>query len=176
MRWNKGILIGGFVALFSTSILLRLLFGVNLPLVRIVFSLGFIYVGVRMATGKLNLGHANFDDSQFRLIGEIREKQSFGISFGTATLDLTEAQPPASGSAEIEFDVLLGGATIYYSPESPLEITVKAIFGDVKLPNGSSIFVGNLTHRTPASAAAPRKIRLILTVYCGNAQFQARLP
>jgi hypothetical protein len=171
---GKNKIIGGVIALLGASLLLKLL-GVDFPIIRVALAIAFIYVGVRLAkgTGTLRMGQASFGKSEFRLIGEISEKESFGVALGTAVLDLSEAQPPQAGNAEVEFGVLLGGATVYYSPKSALEISVQSILGDAHLPDGNSVFAGTLKYRTPAAATAERLIRLNLTVCCGNVQFLA---
>jgi hypothetical protein len=177
LKWNKSTLIGGALALLGISILLKLLVGVDFPLVRLVFALGFIYLGIRVAVGTLRMGNPKLGSSEFRLTGEIGERESYGVALGTAALDLSEASPPPSGNADVELGVLLGAATVYYSPESPLEISVQSILSDAKLPDGNSVFVGTLAFRTPSAASAAARIRLNLTVCCGNVRFVAgKLP
>jgi hypothetical protein len=182
MKWNKSTLIGGALALVGLSIVFNLVLGIHLPVIRLGIACAVIYVGIRLARGQPLWGvppgaTTAFKDAVFRVEGEVTEKQSFGIACGSGVLDLSTATPGGAGDADIECGVILGYAKIYYSQQAPLEISVRTVGGDARLPDGNSAFVGTLTYRTPAAVSSERRVRLVLTIFCGSADFlEGSLP
>src|SRR5271168_1759640 len=101
-------LIGSTVALVGLLMLLKLLIGSDFILVRLAIALGLVYTGARLAMGKHTL--KNFGSNTFRVAGEISSKESFGVAIGAASIDLSEALPPALGDGEVELSVMLARA------------------------------------------------------------------
>src|SRR5262249_33041328 len=156
--------------------------GVDIPVIRIGLSLFFIYVGIRVAMGTLGIRNSfqlngkdavAFGDAEFRLVGEVAEKQSFAIAFGQGALDLSTALPTAASDSEIELGVIFGHATIYYSPTHPLRISSQCVLGDSPMPDGNSAFVGSLAWHTPGMQSGTRCVHLKLTVFFGKVTFVA---
>jgi uncharacterized membrane protein YedE/YeeE len=186
MKWNRTSLIGGALALIGISVFLKILVGVDVPIVRIGLLFLFIYVGVRVAmevfglSGSFQIGGKEavaFGEAEFRLVGQIEEKQAFAIALGKGTLDLSTAQAPVAADAVIELGVVMGEARVYYSRSQPLRIATQSVLGDVTLPDGNSAFVGSLTYATAGLGPETRCVRLQLTIFCGRVTFvEGSLP
>ena len=100
---GKGMIIGVFFLLLGLSILLKILFKIDIPVFRALFSVLLIYFGVRMLTGTFGMSglfewkdHSSivFSEGRFHAgkgaSGDSEEPTHYSIVFGKGVVDLTE--------------------------------------------------------------------------------------
>jgi len=143
--------------IFGVSMLLGTLFGINIPVFRILVGIFLIYLGIQLianwpskerATQSIYFGKQiiAFDANGLQSGKPIR----YAILFGSADIDLShiteikhEMRP-----AEIEVNTVFGNTDITINKEIPTKIISRTSFGQTEFPDETSITFGNYTYQT----------------------------
>lgn len=149
-----------FIAL-GILILIKTIFGIDIPIFRILIALAFLYVGILLLINppqsKVFISHSN-THSQQTVFGKRNFTHgelaaNYQITFGQSTIDLRaiKLDKPASTDINISF----GSATLRLNPEIPTLITANASFGKVAFPDDTEITMGNHTYRSHPHEVEP---------------------
>lgn len=172
---GKGMIIGLFFLLLGLSILLKILFKIDIPVFRALFSIFLIYLGIRMLTGTFGLtglfewkdrSSVVFSEGRFRAgkAGESgTEPSHYSIVFGKGNVDLT-ALSVEHTPHEVEVNVVFGEAIIDVDPGSPVHVVSNAVFGESRMPDENQVVFGTLNFRTAsATTASPEEVITVRT-------------
>jgi hypothetical protein len=161
MKMGGSVLFGLFFVLFGISILLRIFFGLNIPLVRTAFALFIVYIGIRMLVGgdwgiranwaRKDSHNVTFDHSDFTF--EPSARNHYSTVFGSSTVDLRNAAAE-NKDLEIHVSTVFGETKVIVDSSKPYSIRANAAFGEVKMPNDNMVAFGTLNYASP-SAAGP---------------------
>lgn len=126
---STGVFWGVVIILFGLSILLREVFHVNIPFVKILFGLILIYWGVRMITG----GFGKNRNSNSSVLGDSEMQydsrhDDYDIVFGSGTVDLFKMETPVK-NRKIEVSVVFGNGTVIINDSIPMKIEMNSVFG-----------------------------------------------
>lgn len=161
---GKGMIIGVFFLLLGLSILLKILFKIDIPVFRALFSVLLIYFGIRMLTGTFGMSglfewkdrsSIVFSEGRFHAGkgGESEEPTHYSIVFGKGVVDLTELSLERAPH-DIEVNVVFGEGIIYVDPNAPVHVVSNAVFGESRMPDDNQVVFGTLNYRTAAAVAA----------------------
>jgi len=141
MRMGWGIFWGIVVILIGLSILINVIFHVNIPLLKILLGLFFIYLGIKIIFGIPACGFgwktdkdAVFHESDFSGIPPAGE---YNAIFGKAVIDLTRT-PLTEPVTRLKIAAVFGSAEVRLNREVPVKILANTAFGNVRLPDRSS--------------------------------------
>ncbi|MGZ3688883.1 MAG: LiaF domain-containing protein [Bdellovibrionota bacterium] len=175
-------IVGILFLLFGLSILLRIFFKINFPVMRTFGALFLIYLGVRMLFGTFGwhawgtwktedsvvFGHQNFVTTSGST-----GRNEYNTVFGKSTVDLT--QLPKTGESRVVINTVFGETRVIIDPSMPIRISANAVFGQATLPDRSTVAFGSLKWRSPSAQAAQendvKTIRVKGDVVFGNLQF-----
>lgn len=146
---SNGIFWGILLMLVGLVMLLKIIFGVNIPLFKILFGLFFIYIGVRIITGVSR----KEDNSSSVVFGENRVKYDennteHNIVFSKGILDFSEARVGTTKPSQIH--LVFSDGTLLINQDIPLKIKVKGAFSGCNFPDGTTISFGEYTYTTKA--------------------------
>ncbi|MDG5813677.1 hypothetical protein QA601_01170 [Chitinispirillales bacterium ANBcel5] len=146
----SGLFWGIILILIGLSIIIRVVFNIQIPLFRIVFALILIYLGIRVLVGgawiRGDQRTALFED---RTIGA--KEGEYNVIFSRAQIDAT--QPLPRGGDNIETNTVFGSSVLKISKDIPTRIKVSAVFASTSLPDGNTISFGDYTYLNPAYSA-----------------------
>lgn len=147
---TSGIFWGILLVLIGLSIILKLIFGINFPVFRVVIALALIYWGVVLMSGISFKNRASssvvFGEGKMNYSKDQREYNTF---FGKSFIDLTGVQG-RDVSGEKEFNVIFGRADIIIDDSRPLRINAASVFGAIDFPDETVINFGSRTYKTTA--------------------------
>lgn len=139
---------GIFLILLGVSFILKVLFHLDIPVIRLFISFILIYMGLRVLTGGFGWerNHRNiiFNDYQFK----VKADGDYNIIFGQGVVDLTGYEVDAN--TRIKINVIFGSGLVKLDPAQPLKIKVDAAFAGAKMPDGNMISFGEYSYQTPA--------------------------
>ena len=120
---------GVIIILFGLSILLREVFHVHIPFVKIIFGMLLIYWGVKMIAG----GFGKSRQGNSAVFGEAQmeydpQHDDYDIVFGSGTIDLFKMDAPMKNK-KIEVSVVFGNGTLIVNDSIPMKIEMNAVFG-----------------------------------------------
>lgn len=146
----SGLFWGAVVILLGLSIILNGVFGVRIPLVRIVLALVLIYLGisllVRRPVWKVGARSAVFSDTSVRAAEAVGE---YSVIFGKSDLDFTGVTLKP-GANRVEVNVVFGSGIVRVSPAMPVRVVASSAFGSARMPDGNSAVFGEYTYKSPA--------------------------
>ena len=126
---STGTFWGVIIILFGLSILLREVFHINIPFMKIIFGLLLIYWGVRVIAGSAWRNHSDntavFSDSEMQYDPK---HDDYDIVFGSGTIDLFKMDAPTQ-KRKIEVSVVFGNGTVVVNDSIPMKIEMNSVFG-----------------------------------------------
>ena len=144
----SGFFWGVILIVIGILIIIRVFLKVNIPFIRILFSLLLIYIGVRILMGGFRLKSAGntvvFSESRI----EVTElSNEYNIIFGKGDIDLSKASPEDKGR-RVKINTIFGRGEVKINPEMPVKIEIDCAFAEAKTPDGNQTFLGKYIYKT----------------------------
>lgn len=173
--FTSGIFWGTILVLIGLSIILKIVFGLNIPVIRVLFALFLIYWGVKLIMGvsfkKDDSNTVIFDEKEIKFNNE---KKEYNTVFGKASIDLTGISAiDSSGTTEI--NIVFGSADVFIDERIPLRIKSSAAFGAINFPDETQISFGNRVYKTAASLESGKYPEVEINVVFGNANIYRKI-
>lgn len=147
MFWASIFLVIGIVLLVET------VFGISIPVFRLLIGLWFVYMGVSLVMGGFRMHaferrsshhQAIFSKSKFDIENTDREFQTV---FGSSDLDLT-GRDFSSQHEELKVDTVFGDCNVMIKKGTPWKISADTVFGGAEFPNKNFNALGTFTHQS----------------------------
>jgi len=146
---------GVILLLLGASLIIKTVFGISIPLVRIGLGIMCLYAGFTLITGA----------SLFQLKGktvklksehiETRNPDSnYTIMLGSSTLDFSR-MPMPHRKKYVKINNMFGSSHIILNRSIPTKIIGQAAFGSVTLPNDETISFAKKTYRNYRKPESP---------------------
>jgi predicted membrane protein len=144
-KWSAKMFWGFLFLSIGILLILQNVFGINLPILRILFGLFLIYLGIKVIAG--SFGHrmigfklekiasenqAIFMESNFKLNSDFDKKHEFTTAFGSSSLDLSDL-PESQLDKTIKIENAFGKTKIKTNPQHAIKAKVSIGFGSVKI-------------------------------------------
>ena len=120
------------------SIIINILFGIAIPVIRLIAGGLLIYTGVSMIT------ETNHRTKPVRSSPNYHE-----IKFEKKTIDLSSFKP--DNLTESDINIVCGSAKLRLNPDVPTKLVITSVASHTDLPNGSTIPFGSYTYSTHES-------------------------
>lgn len=176
---GAGLIWGIILILFGISVIVKVVFNVNFPVIKILIALLFIYLGIKMLVGHnfkvFNLkGGANdviFNEMSFSAPSE--DKVEYNVVFGKGYFDLT-GMAGQTGSKKIKVSAVFGGAVIVLPRDYPVRIKAEAIFSGVGLPGGNTAVFGTSHYQSDGFKEDSASLDLMVDAVFAGVQIEQR--
>jgi len=152
MKMGPGLFWGILFLLIGISLLIKVVFRLDVPVVRIVTGLVLILLGVRMLVGgpwffreEPEENEVIFAEKTYR--GKEVKNQEYSVVFGKATFDFTDLDS-LSLPKHVKISTVFGSTTIFLSREVPVKIKGESVFAGVRLPGGSTAVFGSTSYES----------------------------
>jgi predicted membrane protein len=171
----SGIFWGAILILLGLTLILKVLFHVDIPLFRIIFAFILIYLGVRLLVGSSLFGKCNSGNAVFRDTKVSTEflSNDYDVVFGKANIDASGPLKNQSGEI-LKLDVVFGGAQIKISRDVPTIIKASSVFGNVQFPDGSNVSFGDGIYKNAAFSDTTAYRRLEVDVVFGGVEVKEK--
>ena len=173
----KSMVLGVIIILVGLSVLLGAVFGINLPVMKILLALFFIYLGVKILIGpmdwkmdaeKRSTDHeAVFSQSRFQYPNS-KEAKEYVTVFGSSVFDLSEV-PDLIGK-KIEAVTVFGDSKIFVKKGTPLRIETNTVFAKSEIPGKNISAMGKFNYQTPGLNDTDPALELKVTSVFGQSQ------
>ncbi|MBS4016031.1 MAG: hypothetical protein KGZ86_06325 [Candidatus Latescibacteria bacterium] len=172
---SSGIFWGVLIVVIGILVLIRVIFGVQIPILSLIIGLLLIYFGVRIITGMSCCRRPRTVVFEEKHIRGTAAQEKYDVVFGKSTIDLTsiELKP---GMNKVEINTIFGNSIIKIDPAMPVKIRASAVFGSARLPDGSTTAFGDYTYQTDTLKHNESKDYLLikLDVVFGSAEIVTR--
>ena len=157
----SGIFWGMVLILLGISIIIRIVFHINLPLVRIVFALILIYLGIRVLVGGSWLcSHRNQTVFGSSTVSATQGSSEYQTIFGSAAIDAT-ADVTGDTPEKISVTTVFGETKVTIASSVPTVVRAEAAFGSARFPDGNTVSFGETTWKNNAAKAGDTPKRMI---------------
>ncbi len=159
MKMGPALFWGLLLIILGLSLVFRIIFNIDFPLLKIVVAFIFIFIGFRLLFGGIGVRHMHTGEHDV-LFGEKRYEafengKEYNVIFGRGVYDFRDFRLDGSVK-KVRLNTVFGGAEIRLSRDIPVRIRVDAAFAGANLPNGNSAVFGNTTYESPGfDPAAP---------------------
>jgi predicted membrane protein len=174
-----GLIWGLLIVLFGLSIILKSVFGISIPFIRILLGLLIIYAGIRIMTGGWS-STFSYKDQDTVVMGAsdlsfTEGRTDYSIVFGTGTIDLRDAAAK-SDFGTIEANIIFGDGRILIPKDKPVIVELSAAFGKTSLYDKSISGIGSTTWQSPEYKADSAHIRIKANAVFGKARVETGKP
>ncbi len=142
---------------FGVVLLINQILGWNLPILRILFAVFIIYLGVKMLFGSFGFRpqqvktdyQAVFSQSDFSFPSKdsTDDKKSYQTIFGESVLDLTNIDL-SQGSQSIKIDNVFGKTILRLRKDTPYKVEASVVFGNIHSPDRENASLGDWTDQS----------------------------
>ncbi len=161
---------GVLIILVGVAVLVKSVFGIHLPIFKILFGLALIYCGIQVLlgnfclfnkckTGKKDPDHeAVFSHSTFKYQEKNKDGFKYTTVFGSSVLDLTTlSELPIR---PLEITVLFGKTKVLVRKNTPLLIESQTVFGQTELPENNVNSFGPLRYKNAFAEEATETLKI----------------
>lgn len=141
---------GVLVTLIGISILLQVVFKVNIPVARTFFAIMLIYWGIRLLLGGFGMRHVFHQDADNATVfsasnvnieySESKSKEH-SVVFGKSAIDLSKIQLDKD-NYQLTINTVFGETEVLIPANMPYVIYSTTVMGETKLPQGNIAFMG----------------------------------
>lgn len=165
---------GVIIILLGLSIILKEVFHVHIPFVRVIFGLLFIFWGVKMIAGGFwkssSRNTAVFSETN---INYEDTKREYSIVFGSGTIDLFKMEIPQQNK-KIEVNVVFGSGTLVINDSIPMKIEMNSVFGSSVISDKRVNALGKTYDTTTAFKEGEPYILLETNVVFGRLEVKTK--
>ncbi len=129
---SSGLFWGVIIILIGLSIILKEVFHIHFPFLRVLFGVLLIYWGIKVIAGnswksnKVNTTVFSTGGKHFS-----RQEKEYNVVFGKGSIDLFKADAPAENT-KLEMNVVFGSAELILNDSIPAMVQMNSVFGNVR--------------------------------------------
>jgi predicted membrane protein len=142
---SSGVFWGLILILIGLSIIIKIVFNIDIPIFRVIIGLLLIYFGMQIIFGS-NLSYRRKqrirnNEKQYSEYNLRKGSNEYNVVFGRSSIDLTDRKDLDSDNF-VGINVVFGSASVYIDPEIPTQIELNTVFGSANLPGRKSAMIG----------------------------------
>jgi|SRR5690554_2187634 len=171
---SSGVFWGLILVLIGLSIIVRIVFNVDIPVFRVVIGLLLIYFGFQVIFGgsARSRRRADFQRSERSYRGYNIQKgnNQYNIVFSKGRVDLTDKKDLVADQY-VEINVVFGSAVVLIDPEIPTQIEVNTVFGTASLPGRKLAMIGQERYRVGTEKGKGNLLYIEVSSVFANVEF-----
>lgn len=165
----SGFFWGIVLILLGLSLIIKVIFNINLPIFRIGFAVLIIYVGIKILVG----GRLCCFDNNFPVFNDTSvelkdlKNNEYNVIFGKGVIDLSKASIQDK-KIDIKINTVFGEGIVKINPELPIKIFVNSAFAEARMPDGNRISFGNYTYTSKTFKEDAKHLKINASVVFGS--------
>jgi hypothetical protein len=171
---SSGVFWGLILILIGISIIVRIVFNVDIPIFRLVIGLLLVYFGFQVIFGGSYRSRRRIDtqrgERSYRGYNIQQGNNQYNIVFSRGRVDLTD-KTDLSTDQFVEVNVVFGSAVVLIDPEIPTQIEVNTVFGSASLPGRKLAMIGQERYRVGADRADGSILYIEVSSVFANVEF-----
>jgi len=141
---------GVLIIIFGLSIILKEVFHINFPFLRVIFGIFLIFWGIKVISGS-SWKNRNEDSAIFTSanMNYDKSKKEYNIVFGRGNIDLFKSEKPEKNK-KIEVNVVFGNGNLIINDSIPARVEMNSVFGNVRTDKDKTSGFGSASYTTSA--------------------------
>lgn len=150
---NVLLIVGVIFILMGISVLIKLVFNVDIPLFKIAFAGFLIYLGIKVLVGGNFHIFNEHQDEETVVFGEkkatnLKSNKEYNVIFGSGVFDLSHYEFPDSTDVHVKLNTIFGGSKLILNKNIPVQISASSVFGGAIMPDGNSAAFGSVHYKS----------------------------
>ncbi len=152
MKMGPALFWGLLLIILGLSLVFRIVFNIDFPLLKIILAFVFIFIGLRLLFGSFGIVHMRGGEHDVifgeKRYGTFESGKEYNVVFGKGVYDFRDFT--LNGKVKrVRLNTVFGGAEIRLPRELPVRIRVDAAFAGANLPNGNTAVFGSTMYESP---------------------------
>ena len=163
------------MVLIGLTLIIRFVFNINFPVIKVLFALFFIYIGLRILFG--SFGMFRFETGPNDVIFNEKEysrpehNKEYNVVFGKGNFDFTNVDL-SQGNVNVKIGTVFGAAEIRIDRDMPVKIVADAVFAGAELPDGNTAVCGSSSYQSESFDPDSNYLKIKLDVVFGGVQIR----
>ena len=162
----SGMFWGIVLVLFGVSVIVNVVFHVHIPLMRIIFGLFLVYLGVQVLTGHRWHSFRN-TCCRSESVFQSSSGNDYSVVFGKNTVDLTNI-PADTKNRNFKVATVFGASVVTVPSNVPVIIKATSAFGGMNFPNGTTISFGEYVYKNKLYEGQADAIKMEIDLVFGG--------
>ena len=161
--------------LIGLALIIRFVFNVDFPVIKVLIAMFFIYLGIRILFG--SFGMFRFETGPDDVIFNEREfvrpehNKEYNIVFGKGNFDFTDVDL-SEGNVNVKIGTVFGATEIRIDPDMPVKIVADAVFAGAELPDGNTAVFGSSSYESESFRQDSNHLKIKLDVVFGGVEIK----
>lgn len=164
---GAGVFWGVLLVIIGFTLIIRFVFNVDFPIIKVLVALFFFYIGIRILIGSFGLFRFETgpDDVLFgeRDFYEPQNNREYNIIFGKGTFDFTKTDI-SQGNVNVKIGTVFGASEVRIDRDMPVKIEADAVFSGAEMPDGNTAVFGSSTYQTDSYNPDSNHLKIKLDV------------
>lgn len=179
MKMSVSLFWGLLLILIGLSLIIKIVFNIDFPIIKILFAFLFIYLGIKILIGRdFSIFHHD-DNGQTILFSEknfssLEDGKEYSVIFGGGKLDFRTIALPDSETVHCKINTIFGGTEIVLDQNTSVQIKANTAFAGSKMPDGNSSVFGTINYTTDSSSMKKPKVILETNTVFGGLHVKRR--
>ncbi len=175
MRLYSEYFFGILLILVGVLLIVRHVFNIHIPLLRILFGLFFLYIGFSIIFGGFTGFSTRNDNNMVFSSGIIKINRSandeYNLIFSNGELDFTDIAP-GEDPGRIKINVIFSSGTIRLNPKTPAVVKINSAFANASTPDNTNISFGSHVYSTKAAASGVKSLEIDANAVFSSLKFK----
>jgi predicted membrane protein len=149
MKMGAAIFWGSILILIGISLLIKVVFNVDFPIIKILVAFLFFFIGIRVLLGSFGVFnfHTGPNDIVFgeKVYSAPYEHSEYNVIFSKGVFDFRDVDL-SQGTQNFKISTVFGGSQIKIREDMPVKINADAVFAGAELPDGNTAVFGNSSY------------------------------
>ncbi len=152
MKMGPALFWGLLLIILGLSLVFRIVFNIDFPLLKIILAFVFIFLGLRLLFGSFGMSRFKSDEHDV-VFGEkkyrsFENNKEYNVVFGKGIYDFRDFKLDGN-IKRVRLNTVFGGSEIRLPGDLPVRMRVEAAFAGANLPNGNSAVFGSTYYESP---------------------------
>ena len=174
---GAGVFWGAVLIFIGLSLIIRFVFNVDFPIIKVLVAGFFIYLGIRILFGSFGMFniHSGPNDVLFseREFVQPENNKEYNVVFGKGSFDFTDIDL-SQGNVNVKIGTVFGASEIRIDSEMPVRIVADAVFAGAELPDGNTAVFGSSSYESLSFNPDSNHLKIKLDVIFGAAEVKRR--
>ncbi|MBN2699705.1 MAG: hypothetical protein JXR52_12840 [Bacteroidales bacterium] len=170
---GAGLFWGVFILLLGIALIIKVIFNIDFPVIKILFGLFLIFLGLKLLFGRSFLphGHIGPEETIFneRVYAHPENGKEYSVLFAKGVYDFTNVDL-SEGDFNVKINTVFGGSVIKINREMPVRIEANAVFAGAELPDGNTAVFGAAQYVTDSWSRDTASLNVKADVIFGGLQ------
>ncbi|MEX0987916.1 MAG: LiaF domain-containing protein [Bacteroidales bacterium] len=174
---GAGLFWGALLLMLGIALIIKVVFNVDFPVVKILVGLFFVAIGIKILFGRVLIpeGRIGPDETMFneRIYDHPESGKEYSVIFGKGVYDFTDVNLD-HGDFNVTINTIFGGSVIRIREDMPVRIEADAVFAGAELPDGNTAVFGSSLYTSESYRSDSPSLNIKVSVVFGGVQVVKR--